>query len=173
MTLSSYSQAWKEWSGGGAPSGWVCDAITFRFADSSILHFANKLAKIPTQDLTHETGEVATYTQLGFVLNLPQKTTTTEYHLEINMRPIANDFLRQIVNLNSQQLMQTVIVRHRTYLLPNFPNAPAITPYSEYAIGAVTTGLSSINVSCLPPNLAKKRAGVAYRVEEFSGLARF
>jgi hypothetical protein len=171
--ISSYSAAWKEWCAGGNPQGWICDALRFTFVDGSSLFFANKLTQQPTQPLTHEDGNVFVYNQVGFVLSLPPKQINTEYQLDASMQPVANDLLKVIVNLTSGDLLDSVKVEHRTYLLPGNPLSPAIQPASRYYLAQATTAQGALNLSCLPPNLNRKRAGVGYKLEDFAGLARF
>lgn len=173
MTLSTYTAAWKEWCAGGDPEGWITDALRFTFTEGDTINLANKLPLQPEMTLKHETGEDVIYTFCGFNVSMPQKTLTTEYKLDVSMRPVANQLLSRIVNLNSAQLNQIVQVQYRIYPLPARPDSPAALPAGKYSVQGITTARGGITVSCIPPNLSKKRAGVAYRLEEFAGLARF
>jgi hypothetical protein len=173
MTVSLYTQEWKEWCAGADPEGWLCDALRFIFYTGETISLANKIPIQPTMILTHEGGANVEYTFCGFAVSMPQKTLTTEYKLEITMRPVANALLARIANATSLELNQIIRVEYRLYLLPSNANAPAATPAGKYYVSAIATSRGAITVTCLPPNLSKKRAGTAYRLEEFAGLARF
>lgn len=173
VLVSVYDNAWKEWMAGATPEGWICDALNFVFSDGSTMPLANHLDEQPQQHLRHENGSLILYTQIGFEVSIPEKQISTEYQLDVNMRPVTNQLLALIHNLRSSELLDPIIVEHRTYLLPDHSDRPVIVPRAKYYLATATSTHDALNLACLPPTLNRKRAGTAFRIEEFSGLARF
>lgn len=175
MTVTSYSSAWRLWLASGNPRNWACDALQFHFDDSDEpeLYLANRLYETPTQQLKDEANNWRTYQQVAFTVGLPNKQMNLEYGLSVQMDNVPGAMLDFLGSLQGSELDRIVTVYYRIYLLPDKDDEPAIKPPMRLQLAAVSLTRTSLQLTCQPTTLSKKRAGESYTLEEFPGLATY